>query len=378
LELCPPAGPVIFVASGSLPEATRTGLVEAWRGGSREVFTVLKPPGEPESVEVDRLAADLRRQLRRWEADSRRQGASDSGSGRQPPTGFRAVIGLGGGSVMDLAKGLAILVGTEGSITDYEFGQKPMADPLPLYLAPTTCGSGSEVTPYAVFINSDSRRKFTLTHPGLRARVASVDPGLLESLPPGPRLATSLDAFTHCLEALLNRSGPGLAVPAAEAGLKIAWKEIHAEPRPGNSDDDLAMLSLLGGAAIAHSRTGLIHTLSVAFSALTDLPHGILNTHLLPFALSHNLPGYRGRLAQVVSGMTGQSPSTDEAALESLAAWTRNLVGAELPFPARDVRNQEDRLVERLLQDSGLPAVSHGEIAPLSLRSLVRRIADAA
>jgi alcohol dehydrogenase class IV len=189
-------------------------------------------------------------------------------------------------------------------------------------------------------------------------------------------LAPALDAFTHCLEALLNKTGAAaLIAPLALEGLRLAWKHVGAAA-DGNADlEALATLSVYGGTAIAHSRTGLIHTLSVALSPYYNAAHGILNAQVLPFALAQNLPGYGGRLAELVSSMTGSPHSTDAAALETISDWTCKFVPSLDPLAAYD---HEDFLVARLLQDGGLPAVSHGEITEPSLRRLVRRICHAA
>ncbi len=388
LEIDPPEGPILFVVSESVATEVVEELADRWHARGHEVITVVKPPGEPESADVDRVAAGVSGLMGRGDLGRGPQsvvGLGDAARGPRSVVGRddarrapRSVVGLGGGSALDFAKGLAALNDAECSITDFEFGREQIGTPLPLYLAPSTCGSGSEVTPYAVFTNTHTRRKFTLAHPALRAVSANVDPDLLDSLPPGARLGTSLDAFTHCLEALLNRAGPGSATRIAEAGLQIAWRRIKKVNLTREDLVDLSRLSVYGGVSISHRRTGLIHTLSVAFSSLTSVSHGILNTHLLPFAISHNLPGYSGLLSAVVSKMTGRAPSTDQRAMAELTAWTRSLVGSTLPFSGESVRKNQDDLVARILQDSGLPGVSHAEISASTLRSLVLRIADAA
>jgi alcohol dehydrogenase class IV len=336
---------VLLVASASLPAAVRD---RDWGAGS--VVTVLKPPGEPESSAVDGAAVSLKGQE------------------------FDAVVGLGGGSVLDFAKGLALVCESGQPLADYEFGKAAISRTLPLYLAPTTAGSGSELTPYAVFTNSETRRKFTLGHPGLLAVESRVDPDLLASLPTAALMAPALDAFTHCLEALLNKTGAAALIePFSIEGLRLAWSHLAAAA-DGNDHEALARLSVYGGTAIAHSRTGLIHTLSVALSPHYHTAHGTLNTQVLPFALSHNLSGYGGRLAELVSHMTGKPVANDAVAAETLSTWVSGFVAPLDPGPTE---GREDSIVARLLQDRGLPSVSHGEITEVSLRRLVRRICHA-
>ena len=352
----PPPGRILVLSSQSLSSVALEGMLERLEGDGTEVVLRHKPRGEPSSDEVDLVYGDL-------------------------PKDLVAVVGIGGGSALDFAKALAILVANGGAIADYEFGQRRIERTVPLYLVPTTCGSGSEVTQYAVINNSKTGRKFTLAHPSLRATSAAVDPLLLSTLPRSLRLATALDAFTHCLEAVLTRNDARMIAPLAEAGLKIGWRRLAdgAETEPTNESlADLARLSLYGGLSIAHSRTGLIHTLSVAFAPFCDAPHGLLNARLLPFALAHSLPGYGGLLAALLSRCTGVSVSDDVSALQRLQAWLEGIIGHEPPAPRSTILCRQASIVGRIMQDSGLGDVCHGPTNELALISLVRRIANAA
>jgi len=354
-QLSPSPGSLLVVVSSSLPHALVDGLIDRLIATGSEVQKLLKPPGEPNSAVIDDAFDSL----------------------LSVPD---AIVGIGGGAVLDFAKALALLAGNGGKIADYEFGQRKIDSILPLFLAPTTCGSGSEVTPYAVINNSDTKRKFTVTHPRLRPKHAAIDPTLLRSLPPVDRLATALDAFIHCLEAHLTRSDSRLIAPLSEAGLALGWRLLPhaADKNPSNEVlDGLAQMSLYGGLCIAHSRTGLIHTLSVAFAMFCDLPHGLLNTYLLPYALAHNLPGYNGLLAQIISRCSGQTLEGDSQALEILVKWLNCLIVIHPPTSPVDILSRQHELVSRILQDGGLANVSHGDINENSLTTLIRNIADA-
>jgi alcohol dehydrogenase class IV len=354
-RLSPPSGRVLLLKSASLSGKIVEDLIARWSRGGTNAIVVEKPAGEPFSDQVDAVFAGLPRDL-------------------------VAVAGIGGGSLLDFAKALAILAATGGGIADYEFGKRKLERALPLYLAPTTCGSGSEVTPYSVLNNSKTGRKFTLNHPALRAVQAAVDPEMLRSLPGSVLLSTALDAFTHCMEALLTRTDPRLIRPIAEAGLTIGWRGLPRAVKTQPSLElleDLAQLSLSGGISIAHSRTGLIHTMSVAFAEFCDLPHGLLNARLLPYALAHNLPGYGGQLKALVERCSGERVTSDKAAYERVSAWVASLIGSAPPASGVEIYTRLDSIVRRMLQDTGLPGVSHGVIDAQSLTSLVKRVADA-
>jgi alcohol dehydrogenase class IV len=354
-----PSGPSLLVLSPSMPRAQLDPLLEDWHGCGHQLHLLYKPAGEPDSQSVDNawlgLSAAMRAEL-------------------------RSVLALGGGSVIDFAKAIAVLAVNGGAIADYEFGARTIGSALPLFAIPTTCGSGSEVTPYAVVNNSITGRKFTLSHPALYPQEALIDPELLVNMPIAVLRDTALDAFTHCLEALLNRQSAELVAPWAEDGLHLAYRLI---PRIGHAPlaaDDfahLARLALWGGASIASSRTGLIHTLSVAIARFSSHAHGLLNASLLRHALAHNLPGYQGRLAQVVHAMMTDTaaPADDAEALRRLTAWLTGIIGDVRPAEPELLHQHRTALVDRLLQDKGLPAVSHGDINPSTLDRLIGNIA---
>ncbi len=346
-----PKARVLIVRSASVADTHVQELYDVSAKAGAEYHMITKSPGEPHSADINETFSRC-------------------------PKDIKAVVGIGGGSTLDFAKALALLYVSGGSIEEYEFGPATIRGALPLFLIPTTCGTGSEVTPYCVINNSKTGRKFTLSHQSLQSVQAAVDPGLLKELPAHAQLATALDAFTHCLEALLNTSGNRLIDPISEAGLQIAWKRIGhilSEKTPEEIRNDLATLSLYGGISIAHNRTGLIHTLSVAFAEYCDLPHGLLNAHLTAYALRHNLAGYDGRLAAVISRMTGKDIATDAKALEVMSDWLRKNIGSDAFAPAPTAENQE-KIVRRILQDKGLPGVSHGIIDEASLNATVAEI----
>jgi alcohol dehydrogenase class IV len=349
-----PAGDILFVASASVPTATVEILKAAVAQKGGVLHEVGKPSGEPWSKEVNELFS-------------------------KSPLGVKAVIGIGGGSTLDIAKALALLAISGGRIEEYEFGARSIHGALPVFLIPTTCGSGSEMTPYTVINNSDTGRKFTLAHPTLRAHEAAIDPELLVGLPKEVMLASALDAFIHCLEALLNRTGNRLADPFSEAGLRIGWDMI---PRVGRevttpeSRERLATLSLYGGLSIAHNRTGLIHTLSVAIAEFSKLPHGFLNACIMPFVLEYMASSYGGRLAGITASMGKPTPSDAEAA-HVLAAWVRELTKGTSIATKDEILQRKEKVVARVIQDKGLPGVSYAPVDSGVLSDIVERIAYA-
>jgi alcohol dehydrogenase class IV len=289
------------------------------------------------------------------------------------------VVGVGGGSVLDFAKALAILNANGGAIGDYEFGDRKINEATPLWLIPTTCGSGSEVTQYCVINNSATGRKFTLGHDSLKPVQAAVNYELLKDIPSHVRLETGLDAFTHCLEALLNCSRDTLVDSISEEGLRIAHNVLPKalDEYPSNELlEKLAALSLYGGTSISYNRTGFIHTLSVAFSKYTNMSHGLLNASLLRYALNCSLPHYNGHLKRIVASMFGENIDCDKDALQKLLSWLDSIIGNyEFSFDC-DLSEEKKHIVNRLMQDKGLPVVTYGGISDSLISDVVDRIID--
>jgi alcohol dehydrogenase class IV len=310
---------------------------------------------EPTSEEVDKLVADT-------------------------PAQIDTIIGVGGGSVLDIAKFVAMLKVSGGRCVEYEFAGKKIIGSLPTYLIPTTSGSGSEVTPYSVIQNSTTKRKFTISDPAMFPERALVDPSLTLSLPLSTTIASGLDAFIHCLESFLNTSNNKIVKPLALEGMRISvanLSKISSDPHNLEIRKKLSLASVLGGICIANSRTGLIHTLSVALSGKSSQAHGILNARILPHVLRKNSLHYNGALVRIAEAVMGRTVENDSVAGENLIEWV-NAIFKPLNYRFNDaqvIRNAISNLVDRVKQDSQLPQINHGPINEDILNSLFMEIA---
>jgi alcohol dehydrogenase class IV len=351
LKLDLPEGRLLFVISSSVNKQVTAEFYEHYTKSNVVFFNEIKPGGEPWSEVIDRVYLDL-------------------------PDSLQGIVAIGGGSVIDFAKALSILIGGGGAINDYEFGQRQIENVLPLWAIPTTCGSGSEVTPYCVINNTITGRKFTLSSNQLKPVQAAINPEFLRNLPGLVRLETGLDAFTHCLEALLNRSHVLQIVHVATKGLKIAAKALpHASSDISEIEllQQLSLLSLYGGVAITYSRTGMIHTLSVAFAPYIKMSHGLLNIFLLKYAIENSLPDYNGRLRDVISNMFERHVESDSDALNILQNWLESIIGKQ-SFNIKGLIVDKASIVDRVLQDKGLPDVTYGVADRKSIEIIVGRI----
>ena len=244
-----------------------------------------------------------------------------------------AVIGLGGGAALDLAKALAGLIPASGAVLDHLEGVGrglPLTQsPLPFIAVPTTSGTGAEATKNAVIDVPAQRRKVSLRDDRMMVRLAIVDPALTDGCPRGVTLASGLDALTQVIEPYLcNRANPATdamaraAIPMALAALPVLMQGEDAAAR-----DAMAWVSLSGGIALANAGLGAVHGLAGVIGGVTGAAHGAICGTLLPFVIAANraaLPAgpIAERLAEVdamLSAAFGGGPGT-----EALHRWSRD------------------------------------------------------
>jgi alcohol dehydrogenase class IV len=306
------------------------------------------------------------------------------------------IVALGGGSVIDVAKFVAMMATNGGRCADYETGRAVENAPLPLVAIPTTAGSGSEVTPYAVIINSQTRRKFTVSNSHFYPRCTIVDPSLASSLPSKITLASGLDAWIQALEACLSVQKNPLLDPLIENVLKAVPVNLSialSNPENLEARSELSRASVMSGIIISHLRTGLVHTMSVALSAHVNLPHGLLNAVILPRVLGFNWENYRRERLNFVSEINLQSLSCPhdfsghpvDSRLQSPGVavaektfetkdWLKNL---GVPVSLREFKLEEKiipSLIARVRQDAGLAAVNPRPISDDDLSGLLRKV----
>jgi hypothetical protein len=203
-----------------------------------------------------------------------------------------AVIGLGGGSVLDTAKAVALLTGAGCDLRSYLL-EEPDPAPAPLFtiLIPTTAGSGSEVTPWATIWDTDNKRKHSLVLPSVPPRVAIVDPELTLTLPPRQTAISGADALAHALEAYWSRNvNPASEALAVAAIHRINEHLIGAYQHPMDLEHRTEMLlaSLLAGLAFSQTKTAAAHAISYPLTSHFGIPHGQATGVSLPLLLGFN------------------------------------------------------------------------------------------
>ena len=303
--------------------------------------------------------------------------------------GADVVVAIGGGSVIDLGKAVAMLLGNGGDPLDYQevigAGQKITRPSVPLLAVPTTAGTGAEVTANAVLASPAHGVKASLRSPLMIPRVALVDPGLTVSCPPPVTAASGLDALTQCLEPFVSvRANPltdGLAregLRRAAAGLRAAY----ADGRDLGARSDMAMCSLLGGMALANAKLGAVHGLAGVIGGTADVPHGVACAALLAPVIEANVKALRSgppgqpaldRYTEAAGLLTGQPAATIEDGL----AWIRETV-TQLAVPGLAAfgvrRDQADEIAAKAAKSSSMQgnpiALSDSDLRAIVLRAL--------
>lgn len=217
--------------------------------------------------------------------------------------GCDVLIAVGGGSCIDTAKAVAVMMTNEGSIGDYVGNKKMFQEsPLPLIAVPTTAGTGSEVTKVTVIIDTKTEVKMMISQPQLLPAVAIVDPLLTVTCPPNVTAATGVDALCHGIEAYISRR----AHPVTDVLALSAIENILGNLRRAytNGDDieareKMAYGSMLAGAAFSNASVTLVHGMSRPIGALFHVPHGVSNAMLLPGVLEFTKDSAIERLAVI-------------------------------------------------------------------------------
>ena len=231
------------------------------------------------------------------------------------------VIGLGGGSVLDAAKTVAVLLRNPGSCMDYE-GRNRFDEPAaPFVAVPTTCGTGSEVTWVSVISDRATLRKISVKGDGMFPTVALVDADLIETLPPNLIAETGMDALTHAVEAFVSRFACPITDVLALEAVRLLLTHLEAcvadpgEPEPRT---EVMKASTVAGMAFGNADVGAVHCLSESIGGVFDHPHGLLNAILLTPVLRYQIEAIGDRL-HALSKATGGPDADILERIETLA-----------------------------------------------------------
>jgi alcohol dehydrogenase class IV len=228
------------------------------------------------------------------------------------------VIGLGGGSVIDLAKAASVLLYNSGRAADYQGAgliKKPGARKV---MIPTTAGTGAEVTPGAVVLNPETKRKGAISSPFVFPDFAVLEPSLTVTMPLAVTAATGMDALAHSLEAYVGRADNPFAKACAREAYRMISESLPlALGDPSDLGHRRQMLagSTLAGFAIYNLDTGAAHSMAYALGTYFSVPHSVAVALLLPHVVAHNVAGGATAFADlgpaddVVAGVRAIAPN---------------------------------------------------------------------
>ena len=228
---------------------------------------------------------------------------------------FKSVVAFGGGSVIDTAKVLAVALSDrlKGRALSELLTQPDLyrnARPCPLYVMPTTAGTGSEVTPFATVWDHSKHKKHSLAGDVVFPYAALVDPDLTDSLPRDVTMFTGLDAINQAAESIWNKNATPitieLAMRALQLGLSALPKIIEGRGE-GSEREHMAECSLLAGLAISQTRTALCHSISYPLTTHFAVPHGLACAFTMSAVLNLNLSSDDGRFERLAKHLKGDN-----------------------------------------------------------------------
>ena len=269
-----------------------------------------------------------------------------------------AVIGLGGGAALDVAKAVALMAAHPGDVLEYAWDHpqvRPIDQPIPYFVAvPTTAGTGSEVGRSSVISDDVTHVKKIIFSPLLLARVVFADPELTLDLPSLITAATGMDALTHNVESYLSPAYHPLCDGIALEGVRIAARALPVAVKNGRdlaARGDMLMSSMMG--AIAFQKDlGAVHSCAHALSTVVDMHHGLANGIMIDYVMRFNLPAATDKMAELahVACVPGGDTGSAEARGRAFIAWLTALK-ASLEIPAR----LSDYCVPRQLTRADIP-----------------------
>ena len=264
------------------------------------------------------------------------------------------IVAIGGGSPMDTAKGIAILVSNKGRIEDY-VGCNLITQPIPpLICVPTTAGTGSDVSQFAIIADQEKKIKMTILSRAIMPDISLIDPRLLQTESSELIASTGMDALTHAIEAYVSSLSWSLTDPHASHAIKLVFRHLKEAVNKRSLDplEGMAIASLEAGAAFSNAILGAVHALAHPLGGRYDMHHGLANAILLPVVLQKNLEHAPEKYAMIANAMgidtrgktsaeaAGQVPEQIEALIKALHIPTKlSQVGVkkeDIPSLARD------------------------------------------
>jgi alcohol dehydrogenase class IV len=264
---------------------------------------------------------------------------------------YDLLVGVGGGSSMDTAKGLSVLLAHGGKGQDYGGIDKVPGPGIPVFTLPTTAGTGSEVTNIAIFGDPKKGRKLGIVSRYLLARLALVDPTLTYGCPPKVTAASGIDALVHAIECYTGTKANTFSDPLALEAMRLIAGNLRTAVKNGSDKEARNCMSegaLMAGIAFSNSGVAAVHALAYPLGSRFHVPHGVANGLLLTYVTECNLPANLPKYATVAQrlGVKTEGLSLQEAAEKGVEAMKALTTDIGIPLHLRELGVPREALEE--------------------------------
>lgn len=290
-----------------------------------------------------------------------------------------AIIGLGGGSPMDVAKMIGVVATNGGRIDSYLGSGKVQTDLPPLVCLPTTYGTGSEVTPFAVLTNPKTANKDPVISSKIAPLAAILDPDLSVALPMALGGATGMDALTHAIESFTNLMATPMTDGLALSAIQIIGQNLRvacANDHETQATQQMLIASCMAGIAFAQTRLGNVHAMSHPVGAQFGVHHGLANAVLLPYVMDYNLQTRLRKFAQIASALGEEVDDLSDYDAACLAVEAVRQLNDHLGIPsglkATGVKASSITTLSQAAMQSGNVAVNPRKTTLADMQALFR------
>ncbi|HDY83601.1 MAG TPA: iron-containing alcohol dehydrogenase, partial [Halieaceae bacterium] len=258
----------------------------------------------------------------------------------------QAIIAVGGGSVLDAAKMMAMLHTNPGPLEKFDGIQKCKNFGLPLFAIPTTAGTGSEITLAAIITDPVSHRKMPIADTKMIPGYIALDAEIMKSMPPEITAATGMDALTHAVESYLSKASTEATETQARAAIRLIFMYLLKAYQDGNdmqARDAMAMASFYAGAAFGKASVGYVHGIAHQLGRVCGTPHGNANAMVLPEVLAAYGDCVHARLADLARLVNIGEPGNGDSQLagqfiQAIVDMRREM---SLPLQPKDLKLQD-------------------------------------
>ncbi len=293
------------------------------------------------------------------------------------------LIGIGGGSALDIMKAVAAMDVNEGKISDY-MGKEIAGIKAKMIAIPTTAGTGSEATQFTIISDVDSGVKMLLKGKELMPDLAIIDPELTITLPPKMTASTGLDALTHAVEAYTSKKAQPLTDTLAISAIKRIFHYLPLSYMDGSNEvarTEMSIAALEAGMAFNNSSVTLVHGMSRPIGALFHVPHGISNAMLLNVCLGYAKDGAKSRFADMARAIgAARDTDSEDAAADHFMAEVKKICDiCKIPtlegygIPKDEFMAKIDKMAADAMA-SGSPSNTRRELDETVLKDLYRKL----